>query len=63
MAGLSCGKEVRNLMMNSDKRPDVAILGALRSIITDVRTVSKVAHVTPGLVVQCVESVALRFMV
>ena len=39
MAGLSCGKEVRNLMMNSGKRPDVAILGALRSIITDVRTV------------------------
>ena len=39
MAGLSCGKEVRNLMLHSGKRPDVAILGALRSIITDVRTV------------------------
>ena len=39
MAGLSCGKEVRNLKLHSGKRPDVAILGALRSIITDVRTV------------------------
>jgi len=39
MAGLSCGKEVRNLMLHSGKRPDVAILGALRNIITDVRTV------------------------
>jgi len=39
MAGLSCGKEVRNLMLHSGKRPDVVILGALRSIITDVRTV------------------------
>jgi len=27
MAGLSCGKEVRNLMLHSGKRPDVAILG------------------------------------
>ena len=26
-------------MLNSGKRPDVAILGALRNIITDVRTV------------------------
>ena len=39
MAGLSCGKEVRNLMLHSGKRPDVAILGALRNINTDVRTV------------------------
>ena len=39
IAGLSCGKEVRNLVLHSGKRPDVAILGALRSIITDVRTV------------------------
>ena len=39
MAGLSCGKEVRNLMLHSGKRPDVAILGALRGIIKDVRTV------------------------
>ena len=39
MAGLSCGKEVRNLMLHSCKRPDVAIFGALRNIITDVRTV------------------------
>ena len=39
MAGLSCGKEVRNLMLHSGKRPDVAIFGALRNIITDVRTV------------------------
>ena len=39
MAGLSCGKEVRNLMLHSGKRPDVAILGALRNIIKDVRTV------------------------
>ena len=39
VAGLSCGKEVRNLMLHSGKRPDVAILGALRNIITDVRTV------------------------
>ena len=39
MAGLSCGKEVRNLMLHSGKRPDVAILGALRNIVTDVRTV------------------------
>ena len=38
-AGLSCGKEVRNLMLHSGKRPDVAIFGAPRSIITDVRTV------------------------
>ena len=38
-AGLSCGKEVRNLMLHSGKRPGVAILGALRSIITDIRTV------------------------
>jgi len=37
MAGLSCGIEVRNLMLNSGKRPDVAILGALRNIIADVR--------------------------
>jgi len=39
MADLSCGKEVRNLMLHSGKRPDVAIPGALRSIITGVRTV------------------------
>jgi len=39
MAGLSCGKEVSNLMLHSGKRPDVAILGALRNIITAVRTV------------------------
>ena len=39
MVGLSCGKEVRNLMLHSGKRPDVAIFGALRNIITDVRTV------------------------
>ena len=39
MAGLSCGKEVRNLMLHSGKRPDVAIFGALRNIITDVRAV------------------------
>ena len=39
MAGLSCGKDVRNLMLHSGKRPDVDILGALRNIITDVRTV------------------------
>jgi len=39
MAGLSCGKEVRNLMLHSSKWPDVAIPGALRSIIADVRTV------------------------
>jgi len=39
VAGLSCGKEVRNLMLHSGKRPDVAILGALRSITAGVRTV------------------------
>ena len=39
MASLSCGKEVHNLMLHSGKRPDVAILGALRNIITDFRTV------------------------
>ena len=39
VAGLSCGKEVRNLMLHSGKRPDVAILGALRSITTNARTV------------------------
>jgi len=40
MASLSCGKEVRNLMLHFGKRPDVAIiLGALRRIITNVRTV------------------------
>ena len=38
MAGLSCGKEVRNMMLHYGKRPDVAILGALRSITTDIRT-------------------------
>ena len=31
VAGLSCRKEVRNLMLHSGKRPDVAILGAFRS--------------------------------
>jgi len=39
MAGLLCGKEVRNLMLHSGKRPDVAILGTPRSTIMDVRTV------------------------
>jgi len=39
MAGLSCGKEVRNLMLHPCMRPDVAILEALRNTITDVRTV------------------------
>ena len=39
VAGLSCGKEVRNPMLRSGKRPDVAILGALRGIITVFRTV------------------------
>ena len=48
-------KEVRNLMLHSGKRPDVAILGALRNTITDVRTVvgadprySAAAAVLPG---------------
>ena len=39
VAGLLCGKEVRNPMLRSGKRPDVAILGALRGIITVFRTV------------------------
>ena len=38
MVGLSCGSEVYNLMVNSGKRPDVAIFKDLYNIITDVRT-------------------------
>ena len=39
MAGLSCGKEVRNVMLRSGKVPDVAIFQACHNIITDIRTV------------------------
>ena len=40
MVGLSCGAEVYNLMVNSGKRPDVAIFKDLYNIITDVRTIA-----------------------
>ena len=40
MVGLSCGSEVYNLMVNSGKRPDVAIFKDLYNIITDVRTIA-----------------------
>ena len=49
VAGLSCGKEVRNLMLHSGKRPDVAILGALRSIITDFGLLSVLTQGTAPL--------------
>ena len=39
MAGLSRGKEVRNVMLNSGKVPDVAIFRACHSTITNIRTV------------------------
>ena len=39
MAGLSCSKEVRRIILQFGKRSDVEILGALRTITTDVRTV------------------------
>jgi len=40
LAGLSCGSEVRNLMLNSGKRPDVVIFRDLYNILTDVRTIA-----------------------
>ena len=40
MAGLSCGKEVSNLMLHSGKRPDVVLFQYLFNILIDVRTVA-----------------------
>ena len=40
MAGLSCGKEVSNLMLHSGKRTDVALFQHLFSTHIDVRTVA-----------------------
>ena len=38
MAGLSCGKEVSNLMLHSGKRPDVVLFQFLFNILIDIRT-------------------------
>ena len=40
MAGLSCGKEVSNLMLHSGKRPDVVLFQHLFNILIDVRAVA-----------------------
>ena len=40
MAGLSCGKEVSNLMLHSGKRPDVVLFQHLFNTLIDVRTVA-----------------------
>ena len=40
MAGLSCGKEVSNLMLHSGKRPDVVLFQFLFNILIDIRTVA-----------------------
>ena len=55
LAGLPCGSEVRNLMLNSGKRPDVVIFRDLYNILTDVRTIAgadsrycSTAALTPG---------------
>jgi len=40
MAGLSCGKEVSNLMLHSGKRPDVVLFPHRFNILFDVRTVA-----------------------
>ena len=40
MAGLSCGKEVSNLLLHSGKRPDVVLFQHLFNNLIDVRTVA-----------------------
>ena len=40
VAGLSCGKEVSNLMLHSGKRPDVALFQHLFNTLIDVGTVA-----------------------
>lgn len=40
MSGQSCGSEVTNLMVNSNKRADVVLYKGLYNVLTDVRTIA-----------------------
>ena len=40
MSGLSCGSEVKSLMVNSNKRADVVLYKGLYNVLTDVRTIA-----------------------
>ena len=40
MSGQSCGSEVTNLMVNSNKRADVVLNKGLYNVLIDVRTIA-----------------------
>jgi len=40
MSGQSCGSEVTNLMVYSNKRADVALYKGMYNVLTDVRTIA-----------------------
>ena len=49
MSGKSCGSEVTNVMVNSNKRADVVLYKGLYNVLTDVRTIAGATRATAAL--------------